>query len=349
MTLIGMLHRRADPSKVRRAYAYSVVAKAEGVILFYFTPGMVNIVDEMINGKVYENGQWVNRTFPFPDVIYNASYPASEKAEEISNYLYEKIPFTSHSVGNKLSVYKRINEGSEFKDFLIPTFELTNAAKLSVIEKHYSNFILKPVSGHQGSGILFVEKESYRRYRVKEKGKAVTLEKEEFMDLVSRKIKKQEYLVQPYFTFKMKSGQVYDIRLHVQKNGEGKWVITALYPRVGAFGLLTSNMSSGGYTCFPDVFLKGEFGDFWYDMKRTLAAFAISFSTHFDTLYDDVNFDELGIDVGIDKDQKLWLIEVNWRPGPPIIFNCELDVAKNTIHYAKYLAEQAKKKKSLEN
>ncbi|PEP84721.1 YheC/YheD family protein, partial [Bacillus pseudomycoides] len=56
---------------------------------------------------------------------------------------------------------------------------------------------------------------------------------------------------------------------------------------------------------------------------------------------------ELGIDVGIDEDQKLWLFEVNWRPGAPSIFNLELDVVRNTIHYARYLANKNKQNKRL--
>ncbi|MEH7053025.1 YheC/YheD family protein, partial [Bacillus pseudomycoides] len=55
----------------------------------------------------------------------------------------------------------------------------------------------------------------------------------------------------------------------------------------------------------------------------------------------------LGIDVGIDEDQKLWLFEVNWRPGAPSIFNLELDVVRNTIHYARYLANKNKQNKRL--
>jgi hypothetical protein len=43
MTLIGMLHHRRDPSKVKKAYAYAAVAKAEGITFFYFTLGKVNI------------------------------------------------------------------------------------------------------------------------------------------------------------------------------------------------------------------------------------------------------------------------------------------------------------------
>jgi hypothetical protein len=100
-------------------------------------------------------------------------------------------------------------------------------------------------------------------------------------------------------------------------------------------------MGSGGYSTYLDIFLKTEFGDSWYDTQRYLEEFAIQFSNHFDSLYDD-ELDELGIDVGIDENQKLWLFEVNWRPGPPNIFRLELDVVKNTILYAKYLADRNK-------
>lgn len=71
-----------------------------------------------------------------------------------------------------------------------------------------------------------------------------------------------------------------------------------------------------------------EFKDDWFNIKETLEYFSLNISNHIDSLYDDVSFDELGIDVGIDKNQGLWLFEVNWRPGPPVIYNCELDVAK---------------------
>lgn len=338
MTLIGMLHHRAEPQNVKKAYAYSVVAKSEGVEFFYFTPGKVNIENQTIIGKYYENGVWIDKEYPFPDVIYNASYPLSEKAERTIDYLSERIPFTSHSVGDKLSVYKRIKKGKDFKQYLIPTLELTNVKELLDMFNLYPKIIMKPLSGHQGEGILFIEKEDDEKYKINEAGKISFYKKQELLDLALLKIQEQEYLVQRFISSQIKSGQVYDFRLHVQKNGEGRWVITSIYPRVGPLGSITSNLSSGGYTSFLDCFLQKEFNDDWFNVKKTLEHFSLSFSNHFDTLYDGVSFDELGIDVGVDENQRLWLFEVNWRPGVPMIFNCELDVARNTIHYAKYLA-----------
>ena len=337
MILIGMLHHRAEPEKVKKAYAYAVVAKAEGVEFFYFTPGKVDIENQKINGKYYENGVWIDKDYPFPDVIYNASYPLSEKAERTVDYLSERIPFTSHSIGNKSSVQNRIKNGKDFKQYLIPTRELTNFKDLLDMINLYPKIIMKPISGHQGEGILFIEKED-DEFKINNAGKISIYKKEELLDLVLLKMQEQEYLVQRFISCHIKSGHVYDLRLHVQKNGEGKWVITSIYPRIGPLGSVTSNLGSGGYTAYLDHFFKKEFNDDWFNIKRTLEHFSLIFYIHFDSLYDGLSLDELGIDVGIDENQRLWLFEVNWRPGIPIIFNSELDVAKNTIHYAKYLA-----------
>jgi hypothetical protein len=338
MTLIGMLHHRADPSHVKKAYAYAAVAKAEGVDFFYFTPGKVNIEQETILGKALENGQWVEKEFPFPVAIYNASAPVSAKADEIVDYLFERIPYTSHSIGDKLSVYNRIKRAGEYDQYLIPFRELTDEDIFFDMIDRYDKVILKPKTGNQGGRIIFIQKEK-DRYRINEAGVISTWSEEQLMDYISEKMEEDEYVVQRFITSQTNKGQVFDFRLHVQKNGEGKWVITSIYPRIGRPGSITSNMGSGGYSTYFGMFLQTEFGDDWYNIQRCLEYFAISFANHFDSLYEE-ELDELGIDVGLDENQKLWLFEVNWRPGPPNIYALELDVAKNTILYAKYLAEK---------
>lgn len=340
MTLIGMLHHRLDPNNVKKVYAYAAVAKVEGISFFYFTPGKVNIEKQYILGKIYENGEWIEKEFPFPDVIFNASYPVSDKAEQIVDYLSDRIPFTSHSIGDKLTVYKRIKHANEFAQYLIPFYNITDIQVFFDMIKHHGRVIIKPLYGHQGGGIISIEKYGINHFEINEAGLVSTINNKQMSDLISSKLQEQDYLVQKFISSQTKSGHVFDFRLHVQKNGEGKWVITSIYPRIGRLGTITSNMGSGGYSTYLDSFLKIEFGDSWYDIQRYLEQFALSFSKHFDSLYGSVSLDELGIDVGIDENQKLWLFEVNWRPGPPNIFSLELDVAKNTILYAKYLAER---------
>ncbi|MGD7008981.1 YheC/YheD family protein [Metabacillus sp. 84] len=340
MTLIGMLHHRADPEKVKRSYAYASAAKSEGAEFFYFTAGKVDINRETILGKKYEDGKWIDKEFPFPDVIFNASYPATENGEKIIDHLYERIPFTSHSIGNKLTVYEKIKNGKQFEQYLIPSAELSNLELLFEMVHSYSKVIIKPLSGNQGGGILFIEEAEAGTFKINDKGKIYSLDQERLVQSI--KDLDEVFLIQPFITCKTKAGNVFDFRLHVQKAGKGEWVITSIFPRIGPSGSIASNLGGGGYTCYLEDFLRNEFDHSWFDVKRILEYFAIRFASHFDTLYDQ-SLDELGIDVGIDENQKLWIFEVNWRPGIPVIFRGELDVAKNTILYAKYLAAQKSK------
>lgn len=302
----------------------------------------MNIETQKILGKIYEKGEWADKEFPFPDVIYNASAPLSDKTEKIFDYLYDRVPFTSHPIGDKLGVYNRVKQAGKFKQYLIPYYELTDVKTFFNMMNLHKKLIIKPKFGHQGKDIIFIEKQGKENYRVNEVGKVLIFEKRQLTDLIDFKIQEQGYIVQQFISCHIKSGHVYDFRLHVQRNGEGEWVITSIFPRIGRLGNMVSNMSSGGYSAFLEPFLKTEFGDDWYNIQRYLERFAISFANHFNSLYDNVLFDELGIDVGIDENQKLWLFEVNWRPGVPIIYNLELDVAKNLIHYARYLANKPK-------
>ncbi|MGX5633232.1 YheC/YheD family endospore coat-associated protein [Bacillus thuringiensis] len=342
MTIIGMLHHKKNPNSVKKAYTYAAVAKAEGVDFFYFTLGRVNVEDQKILGDFYENGEWLKKQYSFPDVIYNASPLVTNKNEHVYEYLYGKIPFTSHSIGDKLGVYNRIQQSEEFKNYLIPFCELTDVERFFDMIENYKKVLIKPMSGHQGKGIVFIRKQEVDYYEMNEAGEIAFINKKQLIDFIENKIQKKSYLVQKFISCQMKSGHVYDFRLHVQRNGEGKWVITSIFPRIGPLGSLVSNMASGGFSTYLNIFLKTEFGDEWYNVQRYLERFSIRFADQFNSLFKNVVFDELGIDVGLDENQKLWLFEVNWRPGVPNIFNLELDVAKNTIAYAQYLANKHK-------
>ncbi|MGM0923391.1 MAG: YheC/YheD family protein [Bacillota bacterium] len=341
MTLIGMLHHRKDPILVRKAYAFAAVAKAEGIDFFYFTPGKVDVEKRIILGKAYEKGKWIERRYPYPDVIYNASPPVNDKKAEVVHELSKNIPFTSHSVGDKLTVYNKVIKAQQFTQYLIPTSKLISFKVLLDMAERYIKVIVKPLSGHKGAGIFFVEKMG-EKYNLSKDDQNYIFSKNQLIAFIENQINQDTYLVQKFITCNTKSGNVYDFRLHVQKDGDGRWVITAIYPRIGKDGSIASNLGNGGYTCFPEIFLKQEFGDNYYNIQKYLEQFALKFSNHFESLYEDVLFDELGIDVGLDEEKKIWLFEVNWRPGPPIIFNIELDVVRNTIQYARYLAIKSK-------
>ncbi|AMA73084.1 YheC/YheD family protein [Aneurinibacillus thermoaerophilus] len=338
MTTIGMLHYRKHPEKVLKAYAFAAVAKAEGVDFFYFTPGKVNMEKKTILGYALEKGEWIERKMPFPDVIYNAGSPLTEKAYDIHEKLSEQIPFTSHSLGSKTSVYERVKKNGQFSQYLLPFMMIKSMKDVFEFLAAHQNVVIKPVSGHKGIGVIFIE-ENNGTYTVINQDDTSTYSKQTLRELLNPLVIDEEYLIQRYVSSKTKYGSAYDFRLHVQKNGEGKWVITNIYPRIANPGKIVTNLNSGGAISMLESFLIQEFEEESYNVKRYLEQFSLVFAEHMDKIYDE-SFDELGIDVGLDANRKIWIYEVNWRPGVPPTFDLELDVARNTIHYAVYLSNK---------
>lgn len=342
MTIIGMLHHRIDPETVIKSYAYASVAMAEGVQFYYFTPKSVNFTNRTINAKVLQEGKWQVKVMPFPDVIYNAGSPEKLAiSKEIIEKLKQEIPFTTNSIGNKWNVMKRLQEAKEFSSYLIPTKIIKSVKEFYEQINSYNRIVFKPIDGRKGKGIYFISKKG-NDFEVRKDTENRTYTKQELEKFLSVLIKTGSYIVQPYIKSMMKSGQVYDFRLHVQKNGEGKWVVTAIYPRIAPSGSIIPNINNGGYTNYLEPFLDQEFKEEAYNVRRMLEHFSLSLAQHLDEIqmmqFGEI-IDEIGIDVGLDEQQKVWIYEVNWRPGCPPTFYLEMDVVINTIQYAKYLAE----------
>jgi hypothetical protein len=341
--IIGMLHHYKHPEKVIKAYAYAAVAKAEGAELIYFSPRGINLENKVIKGYVYNNGSWQNIESPFPSVIYNSGSPEKlDRAKEVIDKLKENIPFTTFSIGNKMRIYERLKAAGEFSAYLIPSKIIRSPRGFFDFFNQYRNIVFKPVNGRKGQGVSFIKRIN-DRFSVLVSDDNYDFDYDELRAYVSGKLQEESYLAQPYINCKTNSGQVYDFRLHVQKNEVGKWVITSIYPRIGPHGSIVSNINSGGATNYLVPFLKQEFGDDYFDIKCYLEQFSLQLAKHLDQIQMDTfseTIDELGIDVALDDLGKIWIYEVNWRPGCPPTFYLELNVVQNMIRYAMFLARE---------
>jgi len=342
LVTIGMLHHRKNPEKVIKSYAYAAVAKAEGAELLFFSPRAVNFITGTVDGFMLVNGRWQKTVSPFPDVIYNTGSPEKlSRSSEIVNRLRKTIPFTTNSIGNKMRVYERLKKFGEFSQYLVPSEVIHSTRQFFILLDNYRNIVFKPVNGRKGKDIVFIRRVG-DMFSLQVDSKEFQYSWDELKEYISTKIKQESFLVQPYINCRTKSGNAYDFRLHVQKNGEGQWVITTVYPRISPDGSLIANINNGGSTNYLIPFLKQEFGDDYYDIKRYLEQFSLRIAEHLDQIQHicfSETIDELGIDVALDDMGKIWIFEVNWRPGCPPAFYLEMDVVRNMIRYAIFLAK----------
>jgi UDP-N-acetylmuramoyl-tripeptide--D-alanyl-D-alanine ligase len=337
MVTVGMLDLK-PPEKNLKAYPFACVAKAEGIIFFYFRPSDVDIGSKTISGFFYETGSWIVKQTMFPDVIYNANSQAKSLEDQIIiEALRVLIPFTSYPVGNKMKVLEMLRKSNTFASYLPETKEVQDNNSIINFINQRESIILKPRNGRKGSGIIFIRCKG-GMYELTQNDKTERLYKTELVSLIEELIPKA-YIAQQYIRSKNKAGNAYDLRLHVQKDGKGEWKICTIYPRIAPHDSIISNISSGGSTLYLNPFLKQEFNEEYFNIKRYLEIFSLSISREMDKLY-KISFDELGIDIGLDENSKIWLYEINWHPGIPPTFYLELDVVKTSLEYCCYLAHK---------
>ena len=176
-------------------------------------------------------------TVRFPDAIYNEATRSEKMWPVISRtpqtysfhepfYRRQKCPYTNGSTTS-----------GRFRQYLIPTKELENVkADLSSFVDKHKKVVLKPLWGAQGQGIIVIERLGVNRYQVVENYDETTnCSFDDMIEIVLQKYLKEPVLVQKYITCMTRSGQPYDFRIHVQKDGTGSWVITSVYYRVACF------------------------------------------------------------------------------------------------------------------
>lgn len=252
---------------------------------------------------------------------------------------YILILLRSYPVGSKPSVYKRIINGGLYQQHVIPYRHLWKTQDLYDMLEKYGKVVIKPIRGHHGDYVTSIEKED-DIYYVREKYRSYRLLKTQLDDYINNICSRRRMLVQKFIKSELKTGEPYDYRMHLQKNKEGLWVVTIIFPRVASKGRVITNLSQGSQMIELARFLVNQFGDEANLVRKQLHDFALNFVKHFESLY-PYQFDELALDVGFDENRKIWIYEVNWRPGHIFI---EVETARNAIGYAMYLARKKKEK-----
>lgn len=334
---IGVFNSWASPLKFypkERINAMVSESVKQNSVLYFFSSQDVDFENNQIHADTYQSNNWVRVTVPFPDVINNVGVGRQTHTER---KLRRVIPFTSFHVGNKYTLPKRMLKYRKFAELLVPfTVCINESTTYRFLEKH-NRVVFKALGSNRGENIYFVTKKS-TRFVILDQKKEMILNSSDFNQWIHDIILKEKgsYIIQKYIHTRTKDDEPYHFRAHVQKNGEGKWQLTHIYPRIGNKKTNLSNISTEGRVEDFPVFLREQYGEkqgALYEEK--ILKLSIDVSSHLDKLY-GLALDELGLDFAIDDTGRIWMHEAN--NGPQTAYH-EEKRAVNTIAYAKYIAE----------
>lgn len=335
-TIIGVFHSLGNPKDFypeARLMALIAESERQNTNLIFFTSADVDFESKTIHAFVFEDNQWIRVSSKFPDVINNVG---GGKQTFTERKLRRMIPFTSFHVGNKFTLPKRLLENRKFAELLVPFTAGINKKQISDFLDVNQKAVFKALKSNRGEDIYFVTKKA-QRYAITEHKSERILSSEDFDRWLNDVILAEEsgYIVQRFVLTRTKDNKPYHFRAHVQKNGDGRWILTYIYPRVGNKKSNLSNVVNDGYIEDFHEFMIREFDEKSDVYENDILRLSIEVAEHLDKLY-GFGVDELGIDFAIDDTGRIWMHEAN--NGPQTAFH-EEKRAVNTIAYAKYLAE----------
>lgn len=332
--IIGFMRTYIQPTFMAQLQA--ILCKNQGIELVYMRPWDVDVENNTVKGKVYLDNTWVNVETEIPAFIDVTPYCYKPKFNKQMNYL-RKNTFLSDDRSNRITKEKlqeMLKKDGEFAHVLIPTQRIREFNVIEEFINKYSAIVMKPIYGQRGQGVYILKKEENHfnlGYLTQEK--KLTLK--ELKDFYLNTIKGNGYIAQKYVTSRSLQGDPFDCRIHLEKNGEGKWESARHFIRIGVGQKVISNVNQGGGIGDPEPFLRANFGDKWEAINQKLNQIATTLPYKIEELR-NTHIMTMGLDIGIDRDGELYLFEVNSSPTTDPL---KAEVAILRTNYYKYIID----------
>ncbi|WP_134702397.1 YheC/YheD family protein [Ammoniphilus sp. YIM 78166] len=340
-----MTDTRMDFSRFQKFVPIALNEGFSEVVLF--TPNDVDLKKQRVLGYVNRGQSWKKESCPFPSISHDVGYYTSQAALQRVKRVkaHPKLPFLGYGLGNKWTIQQQLSKFPSLLPHLLPTILLSSSSSVLDMLKKHRSVMLKPVNGKGGRGIIRLTLQGDGSI-VEETGNQAKNYRSSNWKLPSQ-VKKGRYLVQKWIDIRDRKGTVYDIRVLMQKDGSGKWTLTGMGVRQGSQGKITSNLSGGGHAFPVYPFLKEQFSaQAANQLERKIREISYAIPDYLEKAYNKRLVD-LGLDIAVDRDMKVWIIEVNIKPGKTLYkkisdFEADRMSLVNPIKYARYLLDQKK-------
>jgi glutathione synthase/RimK-type ligase-like ATP-grasp enzyme len=292
-------------------------------ILFYVNPLIAT--DEDFAGYSFQEEKWQKFILPVPDAVYNRIgsrvFETSDTYLQFTQLLEDKgVNFFNHCFLDKWEIHEALSSFPEMTPYLPCTIPFddyeTFAQKLTL----YDVIFVKPAHGSQGRQILKIEKDEqgYSVYYSSFSEKISTQFKSSYLlyKRLKERLKKKSFIVQQGIELiNFEEKRPLDFRVLCIRNEEGQWRVISSVARISPRERMVSNIAQGGEQRRPLEVLTTLFDEkLAKQYVRLMGELAVEVASLISESHEGL-FGELGIDIALDKEGKLWIIEVNSKPS----------------------------------
>lgn len=300
---------------------------------------------------------WKPVVLPLPDVVYDRlpsrtieAKPEVREAKCRLMTIFGCLYFNPMFL-DKWETHLALSKIGEVAAYLPPTKLVETPEDIRGFLSQYKSVFLKPSSGSLGRRIIKISLDEQGRFnymyrsRDKQTMAGLTADFHMLMNLLKPVMGKRSYVVQKDLALAKYENCPFDIRVLAQKDMRGNWRRTKIYVRKAAPDSFLSNLSDGARPQAISEVLKQVFAaDFLApyglgeDIRQAVSAIPPALERGTGRMWG-----ELGIDLGIDKHGKIWLIEINSKPFRALVSESgSLKIIKRSLmrplEFSKFLA-----------
>ncbi|NOU92307.1 YheC/YheD family protein [Paenibacillus sp. LMG 31456] len=321
----------------------SVHGQKLGIEVLVFTPDDLDGSMNKINALFFHTPtlKWYRKRVPIPGLIYDrCRYQGVDNFHKISKFRtrYSKLRYLSKPLANKWTMHQILLENAEIAAHLPETVRYSGDKDLLKFLKQHQRVFLKPRNGTGGRGIVRLQSMGDSLFILQGRDpqrRIINAQKVNATQISSRLSGwrlEGRYIVQQGIPLTLKDGRVHDFRMLVQKNGKGQWQITGCAGRVGPKNSVTSNLHGGGTATPMELLLKRRFADMAKINAIKNEAYELGMNVaHFTEEKFGIQC-EIGIDLAVDSNGKVWLLEVNPKPSREVFYRIgERETYRNAI------------------
>ncbi|MBA4495251.1 YheC/YheD family protein [Paenactinomyces guangxiensis] len=347
----GNKNRRPPFSEAAFFQQLTQVGKGLGIQVIVFSPRHIDWKTRTVPAWFVEaNSGWGTGIKPLPSLIYDRCFYLDTRHYMAYKPYVQRIAQDPHirllgrALGGKHQTYEILKQSPVIKPFLPPTTRYQTPQDLIRLLKRHGSLLIKPNGGSHGRGVAAITLHPRGHYEVRGRSRANepfqhSVQNEEKLQMWAQQfIQDTRYIIQPFLSLFTPDRRPFDLRILVQKNERKEWETTGTAVRIGKAGTVTSNLHGGGQATSLRPFLDQHYPakqvpPILEKIEKVSSAVPPFIEVHHGPLL------ELGLDVGIDLQGRVWLLEVNSKPGRTIFLKTgEMKIRQRAVQLPMFYA-----------
>jgi len=333
-----------------------------GMFGYVFSPLEIEWDTYTVTGyRLDSGGNWKSLQMPLPDVMYDQIITRTFQNREDVKVAVERLHtllaprYFNPGYFDKWQVQQWLASDEITKQYVPETILFESVETAAPFLYRFPDVYIKPSHGSLGVRIIRARRRGDGQVYYQDKLQNGSLQQgtlgsvSVFLKKFEKRFRRGMYVIQETLNLMTWQERPFDIRLVLQKDGNGQWRRTKTFCRVAQAGEITSNLSTGGDAITVRQLLQEVLPDskqvetVMKEIRKVAADIPVVIEREVGSA-----LGELGLDLGLDTRGRVWVIEVNAKPWKkPNIEESEykelaLLAFERPVQFARHLCEADK-------